>query len=498
MQKIKTENTVEEIRAGIKKIKDIVAPTMGARGKNVIINDQFGTKIINDGVTIAGAINSTDPGVRLAQSVAEKTNREVGDGTTTSIVLLNAFLDEYIKLEEKATNKRKLRNQIKKDLKRLIKALKDEAKEVRSNDIENVAYISSLDRNMAETIAKVIQEIGKEGIVTIETSNTDETTYELVNGIKITEGFASPFFITDKISQKAVFNNVATVVSKKRIGTISDILPLLNELTQKQINELVIFCEEITDEVLTFLVANKAQGKFNSLVVQTRELENIAIASGATIITDEGGEKYEIATTGYLKKVEADRYYTKVLISEEQDIQKEIHILKERLKKTKDDQEKKELSKNIATLRNKVAVIKVGGETQEEITENKLKMEDALNATKSAMEEGVIEGGGLALALTAERLFSSSDSLSAIILKRVAIAPIKQILTNAEINWDNVDVRVFIKGQGCDLNSDEIKYISYDDEGIIDPVKVTTTALKNAIITGTSILTTQGIITNED
>lgn len=492
MQVVSTENVTKKIQDGMRELSDVVRVTMGGAGKNVVINTGEDVQIINDGVTIAKAINSASTGVKLAQITAENTNRVAGDGTTTAIVLLQAFVDEVMKLDPDI-DQRKLREDIRERLAIILKKLDMYSRELATEDIQDVAYISSLDADMAVVIADVIKEIGKDGIITVEEAVGEKIEFETVKGIEVQDGFAHPFFITDEKTQKAIMKNVGVLVSQKRIGTASDILPLLEELTKAGMNELVIFCEEITDEVLVFLMQNKS--KFSSLVVKTLDLENVALASGATIVTSEGGEKYEVASCGILAKVEADKYTTKLIMSEELKIDDKLKILKERIKNEKDDMAKAELQRSIAALTNKVAVVKVTGETKEELTENKLKMEDALNAVKAAMDEGIIDGGGIALWRIAKQ-YQGSENIAENLMGKVCAAPFEQIMLNADIPINPIEIELSLKEDyGVDVTTGKI--VNCQRAGIIDPVKVTKTALKNAVTTGTSILTSQGMIVNK-
>ena len=497
MKIITTKNTQAKIKKGVDKICDIVKVTLGGKGKNVIINNGIqNIQIINDGVTIAREVEleniAENTGAMLARQVAEKTNDEAGDGTTTTLVMLQAFLQAMEGVE--TNDVRGLREEIKAEVDKVVEELDKRKKPIKDGDIENIAYISSLDREIAKTIAELVKKIGKDGVVSVEDAKVAGIQTEVVNGIKIDDGYITPYFITNKETLKAEIKEVPILLTKKSIATVNDILPLLEELARKNINKIVIMCEDITDEVLGFLVANKLKGMITPLVVKTSNMEDIAVVTGGEIVTPENQKEFTSEALGNATKIECGKFSTTVIgsESEKQEVQKKIEELKAQIKNTEDEIEMDRIKQRIAKLSGGVSVVRIAGDNAQETKEKKLKLEDALNSVRAAMEDGIVEGGGMALYKIGEKL--SKDTPAQEIVSQVIMKPFIQILENAEENKDEVLTR----GDNSNIynamggyNVITRKWENFYDTGVIDPVKVTKSALKNAFAMGNQILTAE-------
>jgi chaperonin GroEL len=504
MKTILYGETKEKLKAGVDKLANAVRITLGAKGKNVVLNRGFGQiMIINDGVTIAKEVELPDPventGATLAKFVAEKTNDEAGDGTTTSIVLLQAFLDEMTKAETK--DPRKLREEIHEIVEEVIKKLDERKKEIGEKDIYRVALNSSLDPEIAKTIDGLVKKIGKDGVVSIEEGRETGVKTDIVNGLKLDEGLMTPYFINNREALKCDLENTSVLVTKKPIDSVQDLLPIMEDLVRKGENRIAIFCEEITDEVLGFLITNKLQGKFNPLVVKTRDMDDLEIVTGAQVITHENNLKIEQETLGRAKRIESAKYHTTIVATEDKDTKLNIQMKAEEAKKQIESAEtpveKDMLRKRVARLQGGVAVIKICGENDQQTREMKLKTEDALNSVKAAMEDGIVEGGGMALAKAGLKLSEKNDAEQ--IMLNVLISPFRQIMENAEATEEFVTSGLIeLEKEMKGFNVVTRKWENLWESGIIDPAKVVKSALKNAIHMGTQILMAEaGIIYND-
>lgn len=492
---ITTKETTARITEGINRLADVVKITLGGKGKNVIINDGFNDpKIINDGVTIAQEVELKDEventGALLAKKCANKTNEEAGDGTTTTIVLLQAFLQELDSLE--ISDVRQFRDEVEKKLKKVVEYLDKNKREVGDDDLFRIAKNSSLDEQIAKTITEVIEKVGKDGLVSIEDGQKVGITYEIVNGIKIDDGYISPYMITNQEKMRAELkDDVPILMTRKDITSMTDILPVLEGLQARGKNEIVIFTEDIIDDVLAPLVINKMQGRFTAVVVKTNNMEDIATITGAKIVSSENGLQYTEEVLGYAGRVEVGKHYT--LVSNGKAPKKEIEKRIEELMKARENAEEEEdkirLSQSIAKLQNGVATIKIAGENEVQTKEKKLKLEDALHAVKSAMEEGIIEGGGMALLRASEEVLD--DSVAGQFVSAVIRQPFYQILANADEQF----VPDLEKHENEGYNVVTRRWENFYETGVIDPVKVVKRSLINAFATGTSITTARaGII----
>ncbi len=492
--KIIEKNAIVKITKGVNKLAEIVAPTLGANGNNVIIEDQLGKiQIINDGASIINSIYLTDElenvGATLAKQVASRTNDEAGDGTTTSIVILNALLNE---IKNHHSELRITRDKLKKYLAIAIKSIKTMARDIKDDNLEQIAFISSLDKDMSKTIASVYKTIGKEGVIEIVESKKEGIKAELVEGIQIDKGYASRLF-TDNSSNKVEVENARVLISRKKIEVVSDIVPIMQALSAKSQNKLVIFCEDMSDEVLTLLILNKAQGQFNSLVVLTNDLDDVATVTGAKIIDDKANTAFNIDCLGEADRISASRFVTKILTNKfQKNILAKIKELNNALESSDNEYEKEKIRRRIARLQGGIAILKVGGSNELETGEKKLKLEDAVNAVNAAQEEGVVEGGGVALMRVAIELGKLPKTELLDIFIRVIESPYKQILKNATIDFKKINKNKLT------YNTNSKKYEDFFEQGIIDPAKVTLSAVQNAFNAGLQVLTANFAVINKN
>jgi len=509
MKQITLGDTRQKLKEGVDMLADVVKVTLGGKGKNVIINNGFeNVKIINDGVTIAREVELEDEventGAMLAKQAAEKTNDEAGDATTTTIVLLQAFLNAMMKIKSKDV--RGLREAIDKNIQTVLKYLDENKREVKGDeDIFRIAKNSSLDEEIAHTVTDLIAQIGKDGLVSIEDGQKPGITSEVVLGIKIDDGYISPYMITEAETMKSVLKGeVPILITKKPIGSVKEILPILENLQSKGKTELVLLAEEITDDAMAALVVNKIKGVFNVCVVKTRNMDDIAVVTGAEIVTAENGAKYSEEVLGYADKVETGKHFC--LVSGGKEDQETVNAKIEELKKIREnadnEYDKQKASQRIARLQGGVSLIKISGDNEQQTKEKKLKLEDALNAVKSAMDEGIIEGGGMALMRASEILGAENKYEDEIrneanyLVYQVIRTPFEQILLNADEEVEEIKKKIeAVIGGGMGYNVITRKMENFYESGIIDPVKAVKRALINAFAMGTSIMTAEaGVI----
>lgn len=508
MKHITLGDTKEKLKKGIDTLADVVKVTLGGKGKNVIINNGFErVKIINDGVSIAREVELEDEientGAMLAKEAAEKTNDEAGDGTTTTIVLLQAFLNAMMNVKTKDV--RGLRDEIEKNIQKVMAYLDKNKKELGEGDIYRIAKNSSLDEEIAKTVEELMIKIGKDGLVSIEDGQKPGITSEVVLGIKIDDGYMSPYMITDPETMKSILKDVPILATKKRITSMKDIVPLADNLQSQGKSEMVILVEDISDDVLAMMVMNKIKGNFNFCVVRTRNMDDIAVVTGAEIVTEEAGQKFTNEVLGWADKVETGRYHC--LVSGGKEDQETVNTKIEELKKQREnadnEYDKQKASERIARLQGGVSVVKIAGDNEQQTKERKLKLEDALNAVKSAMDEGVIEGGGMALLRASEVLGAENKYEDEIrneanyLVYKVIRTPFEQILKNADENVE--ELLGYPRHEELGYNVITRKWENFYESGIIDPVKVVKKALKNAFAMGTSIMTAEAgvIVKNE-
>lgn len=515
-----SEQARRKMLAGVDKLADAVKVTLGPRGRSVVLDKSYGTPTItNDGVTIAKEIELPDKfenvGASLVKEVATKTNDAAGDGTTTASVLAQALIHEGLKNVEAGANPVALKRGLEKAADAVVGELKRMAKTVdasKKEDIAHVAAISARIPELGEKIAEVIGKVGKEGVITVEEGQTFGITHEVVEGLQFDRGYISPYMITNTERMEAEYENPHILLTDKKISSIHDILPLLEKIAQTGRKELVIIAEDVDGEALATFVVNKLRGTFSVLAVKApgfgdrrkEMLEDIATVVGGKVIAEEVGLKLENTTPemlGSAHRVIATKDNTTIVggKGDRDAIEKRIKMLKTQLAKTESSFDKEKLQERLAKLAGGVAVIKVGAATETEQKDMKLRIEDAINATKAALEEGVVPGGGVALirALQAiEKLKLETDEVTgANIVRRALEEPLRLIAQNAGVDGAVVAAEVK-KGQGAyGFNAALLKYEDLMAAGIIDPTKVVRSALQNAVSIAGMFLTTEAVVT---
>ncbi len=519
------EDARKRIKAGVDKVANAVRVTLGPKGRNVILGKSFGgPTITNDGVSIAKEIELADKyenlGAELVKQVAEKTNDIAGDGTTTATVMAASLVREGLKFVETGINPIGIRRGMEAAKNEVILTLAKHSKKISSKEeIVQVATISAESREMGEMIASVIGEVGADGVVTTEQSNTLGLTKEIVKGMNFDKGYISPYMMTDMEAQTAEVSDPYILITEKKISAINDIVPILNELAKAGRKDVVIIAEDVDGEALATLVVNRIRGVLNVLAVKAPEfgenrkavLRDIAILTGGEVISGETGMKLEtvtIAQLGRAGKVIASKDDTTIVSGKgkKKDIDARVAEIRAQVAKAKGEYDQEKLKKRMAKLVGGVAVIRVGAATETELTYMKHKMEDAVNATKAAIAEGVVAGGGTALAKAAQVVYlahakqayeSHEYKAGYETLLRALSDPLRQIAANAG-EQDPAVVYARVVGEkginfGYDASDDTYKE-DMIKAGIIDPFKVTRTALENAVSVAALILTTEAAI----
>lgn len=510
----------DKVLSGAKQLYDAVKVTFGPKGQNVIIEKEYGAPVItHDGVTVAEAVDlgATDDnlgeriGAKLIKTAAEKLNKVAGDGTTTVTVLTYNILNEANKLIAAGVNPMELRKGIEEAGAEIIKNIEKSAEKIAgdSEKVAEVATISAGDAKIGELIAEVINKIGKDGVVTVEAGQGLEMEQEIVEGFSYDKGYSSPFFVTDVNRQEAIFDKPLIFVTTNKLSAASDILPLLEKCAQAGKKDLVIIAEEVEGEALSLLVLNKLKGVFNSLVLKAPSfgdrrkdiMEDIAILTDATVVSADKGLKIEeigLEVLGSAAKVIATKDETTIIkgAGDTKAIAARIELIRSQANLAKSDYEREEFEKRAAALSGKVAVIKVGGATETEIDEKKFRVDDAVAATKAALAEGIVAGGGATLVNLANSL--TSDDAGAKIVKNALKAPFVHIMENAGLNAQALlsEVEKAKPGQGINVMAPEKGLIDLKKAGIIDPAKVTKEAVKNAISIAATAITMGALIVN--
>jgi len=503
-----------KLLSGINKLAEAVKVTLGGAGRNVVFDQQYGPpESTRDGVKVAQEFDLSDPrekqGADLLRKVALKTNDDVGDGTSTAIILAQALIKNGFEEIKEGANPVKLSKELNSALKDIVKQLKKEAQKVTTKEqMAQIGTIASRDEEIGELVAKVISEAGEDGVVDVQESRGIETTKEVVKGLKLDKGYISPYFITDPEKMICEYHDIDILITDQKISDIEDLLPLIESLGRKGIRKLMIIADEVDGSALATLVINRLQGKFKPLVVKApsfgdnkREvLQDIAIVTGGTFITQDTGMKVNEVTTdmlGRADRVVASKLETVIVGGHGKQKELEDRILQAKaLEATaENDYDKENLKKRIAGLSGGVAVIKVGATSELEQKEKKYRVEDAVAAVTAGMAEGIIEGGGLPLLRIAEKLKENSPINR--ILKKSLIVPFNQIIENG--GEDPVKILAGVKKkkfkQGYDISNG--KFGNMFEMGIIDPVKVTRTALENAVSVASSVLITETTIVIE-
>lgn len=516
-----SEEGREKIKKGVNILADSVKITLGPKGRNVVLDKGFGAPTItNDGVTIAKEIDLEDKfeniGAQLVKEVATKTNDVAGDGTTTATLLAQIMVNDGLKNVTAGTSPIAIRHGIEKGVKAVVEALKKNAKPVTGKEeVAQVASISAGDPEVGKLIAEVMDMVGRDGVITVEESKTFGLDKAIVEGMQFDEGYVSPYMMTDTARMEAVFENPAILITDKKISAVAEIVPLLEKLAQLGKKDLVIIAEDVEGEALATLLVNKLRGVFNALVIKApgfgdrrkEMLADIAILTGAQVITDDLGlklEEVEIDALGHARKVVANKDNTTIIEGKpksEADVKDRIKQIKSEIEKTKSDYDKEKLRERLAKLAGGVGVLKVGAATEVELEEKKHRIEDAVSATKAAVEEGIVSGGGVALvdvikSLDSVEITDEEEKVGVKILRRALEEPMRQIANNAGKDGSVIieEVKKLEKGMGYNAAKDE--YVDMVKAGIIDPLKVTRAALQNAASSAMMILTTEAVVTD--
>lgn len=516
-----------KLRNGIDVVSEAVATTLGPKGRNVGLDRKFGSPTItHDGVTVAKEIELEDPfenmGAQLLKEAATKTNDIAGDGTTTSTVLAHAMVTEGLKTLAAGANPMLLKRGIEIASKAVSEAIKNQAIEINTKEeIANVASISAQDRQIGELISEVMDKVGKDGVITVEESKGLEFEQEYVEGMQFDRGYISPYFITDSEHMEAVIENPYILVHDKKISAAQDLLPLLEKMVQVGKRDLVIIAEDVDGEALATMVLNKLRGTLNVLAVKApgfgdrrqAMLQDIAILTGATLISEETGRKLDttvVADLGQAEKVVADKDNTTIIggKGDPKAIKGRIEQIRVEIEKTTSDYDREKLQERLAKLSGGVAIIRVGAATETELKEKKHRVEDALSATRAAVEEGIVPGGGVALinamaALDDLKVEENNDDIKTgiNIVRKSLEVPMERIAENAGYDGPVVvaNVRAAQSKEGnkrIGFDVLEEKYVDMVDGGVIDPVKVTRGALENATSIAAMILTTEALVTD--
>ncbi|KPL84311.1 molecular chaperone GroEL [Thermanaerothrix daxensis] len=524
-QLVFSDDARRRLKAGIDILANAVVTTLGPKGRNVALDRKFGAPTItHDGVTVAKELELEDPfenmGVQLLKEAATKTNDIAGDGTTTSTLLAHSIVTEGLKALAAGVNPMLLKRGIEAATKAVSDEIKKQAIPINSKeDIANVATISAQDRTIGELIAEVMDKVGKDGVITVEESKGLEFETEYVEGMQFDRGYISPYFITDPEHMEAVVNEPYILIHDKKISAAADIVPILEKLVQIGKRDLVIIAEDVDGEALATLVLNKLRGMLNVLAVKApgfgdrrkAMLQDIAILTGATVISEETGRKLETATIadlGRAEKVVADKDNTTIVggKGDEKLIKARIEQIRVEIEKTTSDYDREKLQERLAKLAGGVAIIRVGAATETELKEKKHRVEDALSATRAAVEEGIVPGGGVALinaipALDNVKMEYEDEQMGVNIVRKALEMPLRKIVENAGKDGSVIleGVRQAQKAQnnkniGYDVLREE--YIDMVKGGVIDPAKVTRGALENAASIAGMILTTEALITD--
>jgi len=514
------ESARKKLKAGADKLANTVKVTLGPKGRNVVLDKGFGSPTItNDGVSIAKEIELEDKvenlGAEIVKEVSEKTNDAAGDGTTTAVVLAQAIISEGLKNVAAGANPLALRKGIEKGVEKVVESLKKASKQINSKEeMTQVATISAEDEEIGKLIAEVMTEVGKDGVITVEESKTFGIQKEIVKGLQFDKGYVSPYMITDAERMEAVYEDPYILITDKKISSIQEILPVLEKIAQTGKKELVIIADEVEGEALATLVVNKLRGIFNALAVKApgfgdrrkEMLSDIAVVTGAEVISEEIGlklENIELKQLGTARKVVSTKENTTIIEGkgEKEKIADRVKQIKKELETADSDFDKEKLQERLAKLAGGVAVIKVGAATEVEQKAKQHKTEDALSATKAAVEEGIVPGGGVALLRAInflEELKLEGDELTGInILKMALESPIRLIAQNAGTDGAVVSQKVKEGKEGFGFNAATMEYQDLMIAGIVDPTKVVRSALQNAASAAAMFLTTEAVVSEK-
>ena len=516
------EEARKALCAGIDKLADTVKITLGPKGRNVVLGKKFGAPVItNDGVTIAKEIELKDQfenmGAQLVREVATKTNDAAGDGTTTATVLAQALVTEGMKNVAAGANPMDLKRGMQKAVKASVEALKANSKKMEgSADVARVATVSAGDEVIGRLIAEAMEKVSADGVITIEESKTAETYSEVVKGMQFDRGYITPYMVTDTERMEAVLDDAYLLITDKKISVIQDILPLLEQIVQSG-KKLVIIAEDVEGEALSTLIVNRLRGTFTVVAVKApgfgdrrkEMLQDIAILTGGTVVSEELGYELKDATVdmlGRARQVKVTKEYTTIVdgMGDKEAVSNRVAQIRAQMAETTSDFDKEKLQERLAKLSGGVAVIKVGAATEVEMKEKKLRIEDALNAAKAAVEEGIVAGGGTAPLHTTAAVDAVIDALEgdertgARIVRKALEAPLRQIAANAGLEG-SVIIDKIMSGSDANYGFDAQKEVYGDmiKAGIVAPTKVTRSALENAASVASMVLTTESLVADE-
>ncbi|MDD4981963.1 MAG: chaperonin GroEL [Candidatus Omnitrophica bacterium] len=511
-----------KLLSGVEQLARAVKVTLGPKGRNVVIDKKFGSPTITkDGVTVAKEIDLEDPyenmGAQMVKEVAEKTSDIAGDGTTTATVLAEAIYREGLKNVTAGANPMALKRGIEKAVEKVIDELSKLAKPINAKEKKEVAQVASIaangDSSIGDQIAEAMERVGKDGVITVEEAKTTATTLELVEGMQFDQGYLSPYFVTDAERMECVLEDTYILIHEKKISSLKDLLPLLEKIARTG-KPLLILAEEVDGEALATLVVNKLKGTFVSCAVKApgygdrrkAMLEDIAILTGGKALTEDLGIKLEnvdLDDLGRAKKVKIDKENTTIVegSGKQAQVNARISQIKKQIEDTDSEYDKEKLQERLAKLAGGVAVINVGAATESEMKEKKARVEDALHATRAAVEEGIIPGGGVALIRclpVLEKLkLEGDEKIGVDIVRRALEEPIRQITQNAGLEGSVVVQRIKQEKTniGYDVSQDD--YVDMIEAGVIDPKKVTRSALQNAASIASLLLTTEALIADK-
>ncbi len=513
------EDARKALEVGVDTLADAVKITLGPKGRNVVLDKGYGIPTItNDGVTIAKEIELSDPienlGAQIVKEVATKSNDVAGDGTTTATVLAQALIKEGLKMVASGANPVFIRKGMEKASKKVIEELVKRSKKIESNsEIAQVGAISAGEKEIGDLIAQAMEKVGESGVITVEEAKSLDTALEVVEGMQFDNGYLSPYMVSDTERMVVELDNPFLLITDKKITSMKELLPIL-EKTIETGRPMLIIAEDVEGEALATLVVNKLRGTLNVVAVKAPAfgdrrkamLQDIAILTGGEVISEEKGIKLEMAEVDFLgqaKKVRVTKDNTVIVdgSGKKENIEGRISQLKNSISETTSDYDREKLQERLAKLSGGVAVIKVGAATETEMKERKLRIEDALNATKAAVEEGIVPGGGAILVQISKAIedfkLEGEEGLGVEIVKKALYAPMRQIVINAGLDAGVVIDRVKNSDQGIGFDAAKEEYVDMVKEGIIDPSKVTRSAIQNAISVSSVLLTTEVAVANE-
>ncbi|AMX84741.1 molecular chaperone GroEL [Geobacillus subterraneus] len=504
---------------GVDKLADAVKVTLGPKGRNVVLEKKFGSPLItNDGVTIAKEIELEDPfenmGAKLVAEVASKTNDIAGDGTTTATVLAQAMIREGLKNVAAGANPMGIRRGIEKAVAVAVEELKAISKPIKGKEsIAQVAAISAADEEVGQLIAEAMERVGNDGVITLEESKGFTTELDVVEGMQFDRGYVSPYMITDTEKMEAVLENPYILITDKKVSSIQELLPVLEQVVQHG-RPLLIIAEDVEGEALATLVVNKLRGTFNAVAVKApgfgdrrkAMLEDIAILTGGEVISEELGRELKsttIASLGRASKVVVTKETTTIVegAGDSERIKARVNQIRAQLEETTSEFDREKLQERLAKLAGGVAVIKVGAATETELKERKLRIEDALNSTRAAVEEGIVAGGGTALMNVYSKVAAieaeGDEATGVKIVLRAIEEPVRQIAQNAGLEGSIIVERLKNEKPGIGFNAATGEWVDMIEAGIVDPTKVTRSALQNAASVAAMVLTTEAVVADK-